>query len=135
MPLFCYALLCVHSSFAIILKGKRKLAALLLLSYRCIVATNVLWLLMTVPWVGLQYVIVAFPEPTHFFVKNAQLLCFAKSIQLYTIKHQWRRVILQMLMHNYQLKLGVEYLVQDVIYLYYFVLNSSYMCKLGSSLY
>ena len=33
--LFCNALLCVHSSFAIILK--RKLAALLLLSYRCIV--------------------------------------------------------------------------------------------------
>ena len=32
--LFCYALLCVHSSFAIILK-KRKLVALLLLSYKC----------------------------------------------------------------------------------------------------
>ena len=32
--LFCYALLCVHSSFAIILKRKRKLVALLLLSYR-----------------------------------------------------------------------------------------------------
>ena len=31
---FCYALLCVHSSFAIILKRKRKLVALLLLSYR-----------------------------------------------------------------------------------------------------
>ena len=32
--LFCYALLCMHSSFAIILKRKRKLVALLLLSYR-----------------------------------------------------------------------------------------------------
>ena len=32
--LFCYALLCFHSSFAIILKRKRKLVALLLLSYR-----------------------------------------------------------------------------------------------------
>ena len=30
--LFCYALLCVHSSFAIILKRKRKLAALLSLA-------------------------------------------------------------------------------------------------------
>ena len=30
----CYALLCVHSSFAIILKRKRELVALLLLSYR-----------------------------------------------------------------------------------------------------
>ena len=36
LSLFCYALLCVHSSFAIILKGKRKLAALLVLSYRCV---------------------------------------------------------------------------------------------------
>ena len=30
LTLFCYALLCVHSSFAIILKRKRKLVALLL---------------------------------------------------------------------------------------------------------
>ena len=34
--LFCKALLCVHSSLAIILKGKIKLDTLLLLSYRCI---------------------------------------------------------------------------------------------------
>ena len=42
MSLFCYALLCVDSSFAIILKRKRTLVALLLLSYRCIVTINVL---------------------------------------------------------------------------------------------
>ena len=63
--LFCYALLCVHSSFAIILKRKRKLVALLLLSYRCIVTINVLWLFLTVPWVGLKRVIVVFPDHTH----------------------------------------------------------------------
>ena len=34
---FWYALLCVHPNFAIILKRKRKLVALLLLSYRYIV--------------------------------------------------------------------------------------------------
>ena len=34
LSLFCYALLCAHSSFAIILQRKRKLVALLLLSYR-----------------------------------------------------------------------------------------------------
>ena len=50
---FCYALLGVHSSFAIILKRKRKLVVLLLLSYRCIVTINVLWLFLTVTWVGL----------------------------------------------------------------------------------
>ena len=62
--LFCYALLCVHSRFAFILKRKRKLVALLLLSYRCIVTINVLWLFLTVSWVVLQCVIVVFPDRT-----------------------------------------------------------------------
>ena len=65
LSLFCYALLCVHSSFAIILKRKRKLVVLLLLSYRCILTMNVLRLFLTVPWVGLQCVIVVFPNHTH----------------------------------------------------------------------
>ena len=43
----------------------RKLAALLLLFYKCIVTINVLWLFLTVPWVGLQCVIVVFPDHTH----------------------------------------------------------------------
>ena len=66
LALFCYAWLCVNSSFAIILKRKRKLA-LLLLSYRCLVAVNVLWLFLAVMWVGLQCVIVVFPDHTHLF--------------------------------------------------------------------
>ena len=75
LSLFCYALLCVHSNFAIILKRKRKLVALLLLSYRYIVTLNVLWLLYTVPWVGLQCVFVVFPDYTHLYfvqLKNNQ---------------------------------------------------------------
>ena len=63
LSLFCKALLCVHSSFAIILK--RKLVALLVLSYRCIVTLNVLWHYLTVPWDGLQCAIVVFPDHTH----------------------------------------------------------------------
>ena len=69
LSLFCYALLCVHSSFAIILKRDRKLDALLLLSYRCIVTMNALWLFFTVPWVGLQFVIVIFPDHTLTFLQ------------------------------------------------------------------
>ena len=65
LSLFCCALLCVHSSFAIILKRKRKLVALLLLFDRCIVPINVLWLFLTVSCVGLQYVIVVFLVHTH----------------------------------------------------------------------
>ena len=42
LSLLCYALLCVLSSFAIILKRNRELVALLLLSYGCLVTVNVL---------------------------------------------------------------------------------------------
>ena len=51
LSLFCFALLCVHSSFAIILKRKRELVALLLISYICIVTVDVLWLFVAVPWI------------------------------------------------------------------------------------
>ena len=73
LSLFCYALLCVHSSFAIILKRKRKIVALLLLSYKCIVSLNVLLLFITVPWVGLQCVNVVFPDHTHLLL--APVMC------------------------------------------------------------
>ena len=62
-----FSILCVHSSFATILKRKRKLVALLLLSYRCIVIINVLRLFSTVPWVGLHYVNVVFSDHSHLF--------------------------------------------------------------------
>ena len=65
LSLFCYELLCVHSSFAIIFKMKKKLVALLLLSYRCMVTIHVLWLFLAVPWVGMQCVSVVFPDHTH----------------------------------------------------------------------
>ena len=68
LSLFCYALLCILSSFAIILKRKRELISLLLLSYGRLVTVNVLWL--TVPWVGLQCVIVVFPYHTHLLFKD-----------------------------------------------------------------
>ena len=60
---FCCTLLYVHSSFAIILMGKRKLVDLLSLSSWCLVI--VVWLFLVVPWVCLQFVIVVFPDLTH----------------------------------------------------------------------
>ena len=57
--LFWYALLYVLSSFAIILTRMRELVAVLLLSL------DVMLLFLTVPWVGLQFVIVVFPDHTH----------------------------------------------------------------------
>ena len=61
--MLCYVLLCVHSSIAIILKGKRGLVALLDLSSWCIVMVEVLFL--AVPWGCLRFVIVVFPDHTH----------------------------------------------------------------------
>ena len=60
---FWYALLCDHSSFA----KKRELVALLLLSFGYRVTVNVLWLFLTVSWVGLQLVIVVFQLLTYLF--------------------------------------------------------------------
>ena len=55
----------VPSSFEIILMGKRELVPLLGLSSWCLVI--VVWLFLTVPWVCLQFVIVVFPDHTHYF--------------------------------------------------------------------
>ena len=74
-----YALLCVYSIFAIILKRKRKLVALLLSSNRCFVTKNVLWLFLAEQCVGLHYVIVVFPDHTHLRFsgkKQVQLFYF-----------------------------------------------------------
>ena len=62
--------------FCSILKRKRALVALLLVSNRCIVIINVLWLVLTMPSVGLQCVIMVFPDHTHllFFVYNLYFL-------------------------------------------------------------
>ena len=67
LSLFCYALMHVLSSFAIISKRKRELVALFLLCYGCLATVNILWLFLTVPWIGLQCVIVVFYDHTHFF--------------------------------------------------------------------
>ena len=63
--MFCCTFLYVNSSFVIILMGKRELVALLSLSSWCLVI--VVWLFLAVPWVCLQFVIVVFPDHTHYF--------------------------------------------------------------------
>ena len=61
---FCCALFCVHSSFAIVLMGKRAGCFALfvfLVSHDCVC------LFLTMPGVCVQLVIVVFPGHTHFF--------------------------------------------------------------------
>ena len=71
LSLFCYQPLCVHSSFAIILKRKRKLVA-----YRCIVTITIMLLFLTVLWIGLQCVIVVIPGHTRLFFGLNDLYSF-----------------------------------------------------------
>ena len=47
------------------LEEEEKLVVFLLLFYSCHVTVNALWLFLTVPWVGLQCVIVVLPDHTH----------------------------------------------------------------------
>ena len=61
--LFCYTLIYVHSSIAVILMGKRELVALLNLSSWYLVMVERLFLAM--PRGCLRFVIVVFPDHTH----------------------------------------------------------------------
>ena len=64
--MFCCTLLYVHSSIAIILMGKRELVALLYLSSWCLLMVEQLFLM--VPRGCLRFVIVVFPDHTHYFL-------------------------------------------------------------------
>ena len=63
--MFCCTLLFVHSSIAIILMGNRELVALPYLSSWCFVMVERIFI--AVPWGCLQFVIVVFPDQTHYF--------------------------------------------------------------------
>ena len=65
----CCTLLYVPSSFAIILTGKRELAALSSLFSWCLVV--VVWLFLVVSWVCLQFVVMVFPGHTHLLFSLA----------------------------------------------------------------
>ena len=58
--LFCYAVLCVLSSFATILMG--------MLYFNDLSGVLLLWLFLKVQWAGVQCVNVVFPDHTHFVV-------------------------------------------------------------------
>ena len=67
--MFCCSFLYDPSSFAIILMGKRELVALLSLSSWCLVI--VVWFFLAVPLVILQFMIVAFPDHSHYYFVNS----------------------------------------------------------------
>ena len=70
--MFCCALLCIHSSCAIISMGKRELVALLCLSFWCLVI--VVWFLLTMAQVCLEFVIVVFPDHIHLLFYDSKVI-------------------------------------------------------------
>ena len=58
--LFWYASLCVLSCF-----DEEEKSGCFALIVSCLITVYVPWLILKVPWVGLQCVIVVFPDPTH----------------------------------------------------------------------
>ena len=48
--------------------------------FECLVTINVPWLFLTVPWVGLQRVIVVFPDHTHLLFYHSRKLYVAQSV-------------------------------------------------------
>ena len=70
-----------NTSFAIILMGKRELVGLLSLSSWCLVF--VVRLFLPVPQVCLQFVIVVFPDHTHYFRKSISRCYIFKDLFFY----------------------------------------------------
>ena len=69
--MFCCTFVYVHSSFVIILKGKRELVPLLILSAWCLVM--VVWLFLAVLWVCLRFVIVVLPDHIYLLFLESPL--------------------------------------------------------------
>ena len=69
--MFCFTLLYIHSSIAIILMGQRELVDLLNLSSWCLVSVE--WLFLAMPWGCLWFVIVVFPDHTHYLIYKFRL--------------------------------------------------------------
>ena len=84
--MFCCTLLYVHASNAIILMGKRELVALLILSSWCLVMVERFFL--AVPRGCLPFVIVVFPDHTHYFLHTASMREYPSSGSLRTANGQ-----------------------------------------------
>ena len=84
--MFCCTLLYVHSSIAIILM--KELVALLYLSSWCLVMAERLFL--AVPQGCLWFVIVVFPDHTHYFFQNRmRYMPYMQSLKVYIFVYEW----------------------------------------------
>ena len=78
--MFCFELIYVHSSNAIILIGMSELVALLSLSLWFLMI--VVWFFLAMPWVCMQFVFVVFPDHIHLLFFLVIFTCFYSRMQL-----------------------------------------------------
>ena len=79
LSVFVFVLLCITLSTVLFcnhLEEEKKAGCFSSIVLQIIVTINVMWLLLTVSWVGLQCVIVVFPDHTHLLL--ASLSCIAQ---------------------------------------------------------
>ena len=90
-------------SFVIILMVKRELVALFCLSSLCIVIIIIMWLFLLVPCIGLQCVIVVYPDHTHllfcFFVQGTPLTMF--DVGVYILYNDFSSILVFMSCLNF----------------------------------
>ena len=68
--MFVFVLVCItlcSFKFCNHLNEEERAGCLAFIVFGCLDTVSVLWLFLTVPWVGLQFVIVVFPDYTHYF--------------------------------------------------------------------
>ena len=71
------------------LLAEKHAGCLLLLSYRCFVTVNVMWLFLMVPCVGLQCVIVVYPDHTHLLFSKLKGCCTSLNEQSICLSIQY----------------------------------------------
>ena len=76
---FVFVLLCI-TLCPFIVKRKRKLL------YRCVVTINVLWLFLALTWIGLQFVVVVFPDHTHLIFGDHDAIATTLKVTILPIK-------------------------------------------------
>ena len=106
--MFCRTLLCVHSSIATILMGKKEVVALLNFSSWCLVMVELLFL--AVPRGCLRFVIVVFPDHTHYlffitvdeytYTRNTSLYCVTDYVHIKYAKLTGCTKIIWFLLNN-----------------------------------
>ena len=89
-----------NANYGRVLTSKRKLVALLSLSFWCLVM--VVWLFLAVPWVCLRFVIVVFSDHTHLLFLQCFGCKFSLQIGAVDIHNRWELLSNDLVLYSLQ---------------------------------